>query len=179
MSRLPAAILAALPRIVARTVRGGPAGDCLEWTGAFAGRSTVLLGRPAIKIEQKLYYVARVVLAGRLGRPLGRGKLAAHTCDNYKCVNGAHLTEESFTANLQAAWARQRRSCRPKLLMEEPCQKSSATNAKAARSRSTLSVSEPIVQSVYRLATRASENGRRRGGSSLRHSERGISTASR
>lgn len=108
--RLPAPILEAAERIARRVV---PAGDCLVWPGAIAGS-----GRPCIRIGGKTYYCARVVLAVKLGRPLKRGKLAAHQCDNPKCLNPDHLDEESFSSNLQAAWSRRRRVCRPKLIAE-------------------------------------------------------------
>lgn len=86
--------------------------ECLIWTGAVAGA-----GRPCLRVNGKTYYVARLMLAAKLGRPLEAGKLAEHgPCDNPLCIEPEHLTEGTFTSNLRAAWARKRRRLHPKTM---------------------------------------------------------------
>lgn len=94
-------------RVLPRTLLGGPKGDCLVWQGATTGAGS---GRPAIKIEGQTLYIARVVLAVKLGRGLKPGKVAAHECDFPLCVNEDHLEEATEGKNLRDAWRRSRRT---------------------------------------------------------------------
>lgn len=44
--------------------------------------------------------VSRIVLEAKLGRPLGEGMKALHSCDNPPCVNAAHLSEGTQAQNI-------------------------------------------------------------------------------
>lgn len=89
-------------------------GDCWEWQGSTSGA-----GRPSVRVGPQVLYVARVVLMLTLGRKLKRGMVAAHSCDNARCIRPDHLAEENYTSNLRASYARKRRACRPKTLVED------------------------------------------------------------
>jgi hypothetical protein len=104
-------------RVMRRVVLNEVTG-CWIWQGALGGNS-----RPVIKVtvarkEAQLVYVARLMLAIKLGRPLLPGKLAEHDCDVGLCVCMDHLREGSYSSNLRAAWCRRRRSCRPSTLTD-------------------------------------------------------------
>jgi hypothetical protein len=100
-------------RIARHTYRDSS--GCLIWTAAVGGRQGGDTGRPVIRIAGQTWYVARVMLERKLGRPLREDMVAAHTCDNGRCVEGEHLEEQTYSANLRAAWCRKRRKyCRPK-----------------------------------------------------------------
>ena len=86
-----------------------PVGACWEWLGAQGGGKAPGQRRPACKWQGRTVYVARLVVATMLGRPLKRGMLAVHSCDNPRCVHPNHLAEGSYSRNLAAAWARGRR----------------------------------------------------------------------
>ena len=91
----------------------GPEG-CWLWLGGVSGA-----GRPSIRVGKRVLYVARVVLRLRLGRPIRSKMVAAHTCDQPRCVSPEHLREESYSQNLRASWARRRRACVPSTLTED------------------------------------------------------------
>lgn len=90
---------------IARYTRAGKPEECWEWAGAVGGATR----RPQIHWRGRTLYVARVVLAEKLGRPIRRRRLAVHSCDNGLCVNPAHLSEGSYSRNLSEAWDRLRR----------------------------------------------------------------------
>jgi hypothetical protein len=101
-------------QIVARCTLKADTG-CLEWTGAMGGTTK----RPTVSFRGATHYAARIILANFLGRPLRRGMVAAHTCDNKKCLNELHLEEATESKNLTDAWRRGRRNQRPMLLSED------------------------------------------------------------
>lgn len=114
---LAVAVTTALLRVEVGTVdyitpEGENLGPCWVWTGSCCGETK----RPNICIKGTTYYLARVVLSVTLRRPLKRKVVAAHKCDNGKCVRPGHLEEATQSKNLTDAWARGRR---PKLLVEE------------------------------------------------------------
>lgn len=89
------------------------ADGCWLWLGGKAG----MTDRPCVWLNRRCVYVARLVLRLRVDRPLKRGKLAGHTCDNVLCVNPAHVEEVTYSKNLKDAWARGRRN-RPSTFTE-------------------------------------------------------------
>lgn len=67
---------------------------CQIWTGLKDRR-----GYGRIKIGGKDLRVTRVALSEKLGRPIGDGLYACHTCDNPSCYNPDHLFEGSAAEN--------------------------------------------------------------------------------
>src|SRR5690349_18751122 len=80
-------------RVWGRCVANG--NGCLIWTGAKAGK-----GYGHIRAGAKMAYVHRIALEHRLGRPLGAGLCALHSCDEPLCCNPAHLWEGSNDDNI-------------------------------------------------------------------------------
>lgn len=67
---------------------------CLEWT-----RSRNQAGYGHVKRNGKMVNVHRLSLEAKLGRPLGPGMVARHTCDNPPCFNPDHLVEGTYAEN--------------------------------------------------------------------------------
>jgi Pectobacterium phage endonuclease len=71
--------------------------DCFVWTGgtAGAGYGVFRLSRP-----RRQEYAHRLALERKLARPLERGEMVRHTCDNPPCVNPDHLLVGDQTQNM-------------------------------------------------------------------------------
>lgn len=81
---------------------GGPR-KCWPWTG---GRFARGYGR--FHLNGRNYIASRYALELSLGRPLGEGMDALHTCDNPPCVNPRHLYEGTHADNMADKVARGR-----------------------------------------------------------------------
>lgn len=94
-----------LARVEAKVQRGAP-DECWPYTGArdVAGYGAVVLS-PGSRRRTKAH---RVVLQASLGRPIRRGMLACHRCDNPPCCNPAHLYEGTAKDNARDAVERGR-----------------------------------------------------------------------
>lgn len=84
---------------VDKTPGYGPKGDCWEWTGASIKKD----GRGIFWLDRKNQIASRVALSMKLGRPLGIGIFACHSCDNPKCCNPSHLWEGDNKQNIHDA----------------------------------------------------------------------------
>jgi hypothetical protein len=62
---------------------------CVEWNAAIDDHGYGQLGTTAGGMKR----VSRLTLEIKLGRPLRKGKMALHTCDNRKCLAPDHLYE--------------------------------------------------------------------------------------
>jgi len=59
-------------------------------------------GKGYVKINGK--FLHRTVLEHKLGRPIERGMVAMHACNNTRCINEAHLNEGTQRKNIQDAF---------------------------------------------------------------------------
>lgn len=73
---------------------------CWEWA-----RKLDRSGYPVIRIGNRGFYVHRLALEAKLGKPLGK-QPAHHMCANSKCVNPAHLQPVSHRENSAEMLAR-------------------------------------------------------------------------
>ena len=64
--------------------------SCVEWDGS---------AYPEIRKNGKMTKMSRIILEIILARPIRPKHGALHTCDNPKCINGAHLYEETARDN--------------------------------------------------------------------------------
>lgn len=79
---------------------GKPTGKgCIMWKGAVGSNG---YGRLTMNSQQCLAHV--VALEAKLGRKLGKGKKALHSCNNKLCVNPKHLREGDMSENAKQYW---------------------------------------------------------------------------
>lgn len=63
---------------------------------------------PVITRNGKRQRMSRFVLERKLGRPIGKGLCACHTCDNPACINPDHIYEGSHMDNTNDRLVRDR-----------------------------------------------------------------------
>ncbi|ANU79701.1 HNH endonuclease [Arthrobacter phage Conboy] len=96
---MPRKTTPALERFWAKVDKREPQ-ECWPWTAAkTAAREDYQYG--ALKVGGRVVRANRFALELKLGRPLGPGMKARHTCDNPPCCNPAHLLEGTQAQNLQ------------------------------------------------------------------------------
>jgi hypothetical protein len=90
------------PRLAARTVPGGTAGDCLIWQGSLNSK-----GYGLIAVEGRTTLVHRAAWADRYG-PIPDGMTVDHLCGEKRCANTGHMELVSRSANASRANAPRR-----------------------------------------------------------------------
>jgi hypothetical protein len=94
-------------------------GPCWPWQGALTAEGYGIIRDDA----GRLTYVHRLMLAARLGRPLGAGMVARHRCDYRRCARPSHLLEGTQADNIADMVERGRLggwAARPALQTEVP-----------------------------------------------------------
>lgn len=89
----PKPVIHTLESILARA---DEVGLCMEWRGAFNGKS------PLLKIDRKPVQVRRLIRQ-LMGRPIPQGHFATVSCDNHRCVKPEHIrvmSPEKFFAKI-------------------------------------------------------------------------------
>src|ERR1700682_5519373 len=82
-----------MPRLLARSVRN-PITGCLEWTGGRASK----MGYGVSEIDGRQQYLHRWSYAHH-HRPIPKGMLVCHSCDNPVCWEPSHLFLGSHKQN--------------------------------------------------------------------------------
>lgn len=100
---LPENTPAVLARFWGKVERKG-ADECWEWQAAKHDRGNYGI----IRIDGRSVRANRWSLEQSLGRSLGPGMVARHTCDNPPCVNPAHLIEGTTADNVEDKVSRNR-----------------------------------------------------------------------
>jgi len=73
--------------------------ECWPWTKGIS----LSTGYGAMKVNGKRIDSHRYALSLKLGRPVRRGFLACHTCNNRICCNPKHLYEGTHKSNVEDA----------------------------------------------------------------------------
>lgn len=68
--------------------------ECYEWQN-----NRTASGYGMVSINYERFYIHRVALEHKLGRPIREGLSACHTCDNPSCFNPNHLYEGTQQQN--------------------------------------------------------------------------------
>lgn len=74
--------------------------SCWLWQSAFSTRG---YGVFYLSKDRPVVLAHRLALEKKLGRPIGQGMMAMHSCDNPACVNPDHLSEGSNSDNMMDA----------------------------------------------------------------------------
>ncbi len=83
-----------------------PLTPCWVWTGYKNAPD----GYGRIMVMGKLQLAHRLVLAAKLGRPIGEDLQACHRCDVRTCVNPGHLFEDDNAGNIADCVSKGRRA---------------------------------------------------------------------
>jgi len=88
-------------------MHGGDKDACWEWLGAH-GKGTRNEWRPRVAINNKHYYVYRIVYGLYTGYELKAGDVIRHSCDHSWCCNPYHMLIGTQADNVQDMLARER-----------------------------------------------------------------------
>ena len=75
---------------------------CWYWEGHRINRY------PAASIDGRLEQLNRYILTMKLGRPIGDGLVAMHSCDDRRCIRPDHLSEGTYAGNMHDMMAKGR-----------------------------------------------------------------------